>query len=262
MISKFITKGKAMKTVKLILEYDGSNYMGWQIQKHGKTIQGTVKEALEKILHHEVTLKGASRTDAGVHAFGQVAVFKTTRKISPLKIQKALNGLLPPDIKVISAEEVPETFDPRKNAKGKTYLYRIFNRQVASPFEYKRAWFMPQKLNVETLEESLSFFKGTHDFTTFSKLSKDENRNPVRTIDEITVSAKEHTIEIRITGRSFLRHMIRVIVATAVETARGKLSVSKIPGMFNAKSRTAAPFLAPPEGLYLVKVYYDNYPFP
>ncbi len=253
--------GESVRNIKLTIEYDGTNYMGWQIQKHGKTIQGTIKEALEKILHHDVNLKGASRTDAGVHALGQVATFKTVKEIPLFKIQRALNGLLPPDIKVISAEEVPENFDPRKDAKGKTYLYRIFNRPVASPFECKRSWFIPQKLDVRILKNSLSFFKGTHDFTTFSKLSKDEDKNPVRTIDEIVVSRNEHTIEIRITGRSFLRHMIRVIVATAVEAATGKLAPDEIPDMFRAKNRQVAPFLAPPEGLYLIKIYYESYPF-
>ncbi|OMH40526.1 tRNA pseudouridine(38-40) synthase TruA [Desulfurobacterium indicum] len=250
-----------MRNIKLTIEYDGTNYMGWQFQKHGRTIQGTIMEALERILHHNVNLKGASRTDAGVHAFGQVATFKTNKKIPLYKLQRALNGLLPHDIKVISTEEVTPSFDPRREAKGKTYIYRIFNRKIASPFEYKRAWFIPESLDIEIFKKSLTYFKGTHDFTTFSKLSKDENRNPVRTIDSITLHKNNHIIKIEITGRSFLRHMIRIIVATAVECAKGKLKPENIPEMFKAKDRRKAPFLAPAEGLYLMKIYYKNYPY-
>ncbi len=250
-----------MRNIKLTIEYDGTNYMGWQFQKHGRTVQGTIKEALEKILHHEINLKGASRTDAGVHALGQVATFKTEKAIPLYKLQRALNGLLPYDIKIVSIEETDLSFDPRREAKGKTYLYKIFNRKVASPFEYKRAWFIPQNLDTDILRKSLLHFQGTHDFTTFSKLSKDENKNPVRTIDSITLHKNNHMIKIEITGRSFLRHMIRIIVATAVECAKGRLDPENIPEMFRARDRRLAPFLAPAEGLYLMKIYYEDYPF-
>ena len=249
------------RNIKITLEYDGTNYMGWQIQKHGKTVQGTLKEAIEKILNHKITLTGASRTDAGVHALGQVANFKTSKEIPVEKLKTAINGLLPPDIKVIEIEEVPLNFNARLDSKGKTYIYRIFNREVPSPFEYKRAWFIPYKINETELQEVLNHFIGTHDFTTFSKLSADEKKNPIRTIDKIDVVRDSHTITITVTGRSFLRHMIRVIVATGVEAIKGKIDKKTIPELFEKRNRKFAPFLAPPEGLYLMKVYYNDYPF-
>ncbi|SNR67047.1 tRNA pseudouridine(38-40) synthase TruA [Desulfurobacterium atlanticum] len=249
------------RNIKITLEYDGTNYMGWQIQKHGKTIQGTVKEVIEKIVNHKINLVGASRTDAGVHAFGQVANFKTTKEMPIERLKRAINGLLPPDIKVVKTEEVSLSFHSRLDSRGKTYVYRIFNRDVPSPFEYKKAWFISHEIKEAELQKVLNHFIGTHDFTTFSKLSSDEKKNPIRTIDRIDVKRVNHTITITITGRSFLRHMIRVIVATAVESLKGKIDRDSIPELFKKRDRKFAPFLAPPEGLYLMKVYYNDYPF-
>ncbi len=249
------------RNIKLTLEYDGSEYGGWQIQKHTKTVQGTLKKNVEKILKHRINIIGASRTDSGVHALGQIANFRTYKNIPLYKLQRALNGYLPPDIKVIKAEEAPLNFHARFDSKGKTYVYKIFNRNTSSPFKQKRAWFIPQALDIETLQNALNYFTGTHDFTTFSKISKDEEINPIRTVDKITTEREKNLISVTITGRSFLRHMIRVIVATCVKISMGKIPLEAIPRIFAEKNRKSAPFLAPAEGLYLMKVYYNDYPY-
>lgn len=243
-----------MRNVKLTLEYVGTNYYGWQILPDRPTIQGELKGALEKILRHEVKIVGAGRTDAGVHALGQVANFKTDRDVEVWKIQRALNSLLPPDIKVVKAEEAPLNFDSRRNAKGKIYRYRIFTREVPSPFEYKRSWFLPLKLKVSEMEKASEFLIGVHDFSAFCKKEKKKEVNPVREINEIRFEEKENLIEIVFYGNSFLRYMVRIMVATLVEVGKGKLSPSDVKSLLEKKERV--PLLAPPDGLYLEKVFY------
>ncbi len=250
-----------MRNVKLTIEYLGSSYYGWQFLPDKPTVQGELLKALKTFLREEVKLTGASRTDAGVHAKGQVANFKTAKEFSLDKLKRALNGLLPFDIKVIKVEEVPLDFDSRRSAKGKLYLYRLFNREVPSPFEYKRSWFFPFTLNIEEMRKASSYLLGTHDFTSFSKGERKKEVNPVRRIDEITIDKVNDTIEIKVIGRSFLRHMVRVIVATLVKVGEGKLKAEEIREILEAKDRKRAPYLAPAEGLYLEKVYYEDYPY-
>jgi len=248
-----------MKNVKLTLEYVGTNYYGWQFIPNRPTVQGAVKKALETILRHEVKITGASRTDAGVHALGQVANFKTSREIELWRIQRALNGLLPSDIKVVKVEEVPLEFDSRRSAKGKKYRYRIFTRSVPSPFEYRRSWFLPLKLNVKEMERASKFLTGIHDFSAFCKREKKKNVNPVREINEISFEEKGNALEIVFLGRSFLRHMVRIMVATLVEVGKGKLTPFEVKELLERKERI--PLLAPPDGLYLEKVFYQDYPY-
>ncbi len=244
----------SLRNIRLTLEYDGSEFFGWQIQKNKPTVQGEIEKVLKLILKEGVNLIGASRTDAGVHALGQVANFKTSSDIPTFKLLEALNGLLPHSIKVLEVREVDKSFHARFCAKGKSYLYRIFVRKVPSPFEYKRAWHIPYELDEKAMRKALSFFKGTHDFTTFSK--KDPSRNPIRTITDIKMKAENNVWAIRIEGVSFLRHMVRVIVATAVECALGKISAEDIPYLFEKRDRKYAPYLAPAYGLYLERVFY------
>ncbi|WP_163327555.1 tRNA pseudouridine(38-40) synthase TruA [Desulfurobacterium thermolithotrophum] len=250
-----------MKNIKLTIEYLGTNYFGWQILPEKPTIQGEIIKVLEKILQHPVKLTGASRTDAGVHAFGQVANFRTEKEIPLYKLQSALNGLLPPDIKIVSVKEVPLEFDSRRWAKGKRYRYRIFNRKVPSPFEYKRSWFVPYQLDIPLMKKAKEFLIGTFDFTSFSKYDRKVDINPIRTVDNIEIVKKESHIDFIFYGRSFLRHMVRIMVATLVEVGKGKLRPEDIKEIREKKNRKFAPFLAPPDGLYLEKVYYDNYSY-
>jgi len=249
------------KNLKLTLEYLGTNYYGWQLLPNKPTVQGKVKEALETVLRHEVKLIGASRTDAGVHALGQVANFFTSKEIPLNDLKRALNGLLPPDIKVTKVEEVPEDFHARRSAKGKLYRYRLFLREVPSPFEFQRSWFVPYRLDLKAMEEAARLFLGTKDFTTFSKSDRKREVNPIRTIDKIELVKEGYVLELLFVGRSFLRHMIRVITATLIEVGKGKLRPEEVEKLFEARSREAAPYLAPPYGLYLERVYYEDYPY-
>ena len=250
-----------MRNIKLTIEYLGTNYYGWQLIPKKPTIQGELLKALEKILNHPVKLIGASRTDAGVHAFGQVANFFTDRDIPLYNLKKAVNGLLPPDIKIVEVEEVPEDFHSRFSATGKRYLYRIFNRDTPSPFEYRRSWFIPFELNLETMKTASVYLIGVYDFSSFSKKDRKKEVNPIREINKIAFEFSDNVLEIRVWGRSFLRHMVRVIVATLVKVGTGKLSPEDVKRILDAKDRSQAPYLAPPDGLYLEKVYYDDYPF-
>ena len=250
-----------MRNIKLTLEYLGTNYYGWQILPGKPTVQGKLKEALETILGHEVKVVGASRTDAGVHALGQVANFKTDRDLELHKIQRALNGILPPDIKVVAAEEVPLEFDSRRWARGKKYRYRIFNRSVPSPFEFRRSWFVPHEIDTERMFKASRYLIGVHDFSSFCKRERKREVNPVREIDEIRISKFKNVIEVEVFGRSFLRHMVRVIVATLVKVGTGDLEPEEVEEILKARNRARAPFLSPPDGLYLEKVFYGDYPY-
>ncbi|MEO2083377.1 MAG: tRNA pseudouridine(38-40) synthase TruA, partial [Desulfurobacteriaceae bacterium] len=232
-----------MRNLKLTVEYLGTNYYGWQVLPDKPTVQGKLIETLKIILREDVKLIGASRTDAGVHAFGQVANFKTLSDIETERLKRALNGLLPPDIRVVEVEEVPLSFDARRSAEGKRYRYRIFNREVASPFEYKRAWFFPFPLDVERMREAARFFVGVHDFTTFSKRDKSQSVNPVREVNAVYVEKDGNVIEVTVYGRSFLRHMVRIMVATLVKVGEGKLDPDSVKLMMEAKDRKVAPFL-------------------
>jgi len=249
-----------MRNLKLTIEYDGSSYYGWQIQKDKPTIQGKIKEALEKILRESVNIIGASRTDAGVHALGQVANFKTERNFPEEKLKRALNAILPHDIAIVSVDEVPLDFDSRRWATGKRYRYRIFNRDTPSPFEYKRSWFIPYRIDIESMISASKFLIGTHDFRSFSKIERGSGIETVRNISSIKIERKENVIEITFMGRSFLRHMIRVIVATLVEVGKGKLKPENVKEILEARDRKSAPFLAEPYGLYLERVYYEKTP--
>ncbi len=249
------------RNVKLTLEYLGTNYYGWQILPGKPTVQGVLKEKLELLLRHEVKLTGASRTDAGVHALGQVANFHTGTPFPLNRLKRALNALLPPDIKVVNAEEVPPEFDSRRWAKGKLYRYRLFIRDVPSPFEHRRAWFLWQELDVEAMREAAGYLIGTYDFSSFSKSDRKKEVNPIRTVDRLEFLRKRNVLELFFFGRSFLRHMVRVMVATLVEVGKGRLKPRDVERIREERDRKVAPFLAPPDGLYLEKVYYDDYPY-
>jgi tRNA pseudouridine38-40 synthase len=250
-----------LRNVKLTVEYLGTNYYGWQVLPDKPTVAGEITKALKTILREEVKLVGASRTDAGVHARGQVANFKTEREIPLERLKRGLNGLLPPDIKVVEVEEVPLDFDARRSARGKEYLYRIFNREVPSPFEYRRSWFFPFPLDIAAMREASYFLIGVHDFTSFSKRDRSREVNPVREVNEIRIEKSGNVVEIRVWGRSFLRHMVRVMAATLVKVGEGKLKPKEVKEILEMRNREGAPFLAPPDGLYLEKVFYEDYPY-
>ncbi len=249
-----------MRNVKLTIEYDGSNYFGWQVQENLPTIQGKLKEAIRTITGEDVKITGASRTDAGVHALGQVANFLTGSNMDCSRMRRALNALLPHDIKVTNVEDVEMDFDSRRNARGKLYLYRIFNRDTPSPFEYRRSWFIRGEVDVESMRRASRYLIGTHDFSAFSKSDRKRKTTPIRTIKSIDIERKGNVITFSFLGESFLRHMVRVIVATLVEVGMGRLNPEDVKVILSSKDRRFAPFLAKPYGLYLVKVFYEKLP--
>ncbi len=269
-----------MRNIKLTIQYDGTNYNGWQIQapsverqvlsvrdwKNIITIQGLIQEAIKKITGEDSKVLGAGRTDAGVHAIAQVASFKTLSKLSADIIKRALNANLPDDIRILDACDAELDFHPRYNAKSKVYFYIILNSPIISPFLYRYAWRVPQRLNFKDMRNSIEFFKGRHDFSSF-KASGCSAKNPVRTIHEITI--ERHGVidfmgtgitgdflKIRIEADAFLRHMVRNIVGTLIKIGAGKMHSSDIKKILLLKNRNLAGPTAPAKGLFLEKVRY------
>jgi tRNA pseudouridine38-40 synthase len=253
-----------MRNVKLTLAYDGAKFHGWQIQPGIATIQGSLTDAIRKITQEPVTIHGASRTDAGVHALGQVASFRTRSALTAEELQRALNALLPAAIRVVAAEEMGPDFHARWQAMEKTYHYRIFRGSVVSPFEYQRVLHYPYPLEEEAMAVAAKCFVGEHDFTSFTASSgseeTDKDHSPVRVIcrSELEVHAGRQEIVYVVTGKSFLRYMVRKIVGTLLEVGRGKLRPEDIPGVFEARDRSRSGPTAPPEGLYLVSLKYPE----
>ncbi len=260
-----------MRNIKLSIQYDGTNYNGWQIQKrqvHGNivTIQGILQDAITKITGMCINLKGASRTDAGVHAIEQVASFRTSSSLSCEVIKRALNANLPYDIRVIKASDAEEDFHPRYDAKSKIYFYVISNSDVISPFFYKYIWNVNHELDFSKMVNSLKFFQGTHDFSSF-RASGCGAKNTVRNIIDIKIQKLQNIdfiaplygnfIIITIEANAFLRHMARNIVGTIVEVGKGRINGNDIEGIILSKDRKNAGPTAPAWGLFLEKIKYS-----
>lgn len=253
-----------MRNIKLTLAYDGAKFHGWQTQPGVATIQGTLTDALRKITQEPVSIHGASRTDAGVHALGQVASFKMRSGFTTEELRRALNALLPAAIRVMEAEEMGQDFHARWQAMEKTYQYRIFRGAVMSPFEYQRMLHYPFPLDEEAMVAAAKCFEGEHDFSSFAATSgseeTDRDRSPVRVIcrSELERHSEREEIVYVVTGKSFLRYMVRKIVGTLLDVGRGKLRPEDIAGIFEARDRSRSGPTAPPEGLYLVNLKYPE----
>ncbi len=249
-----------IRNIRLFLAYDGTHYLGWQVQPKGPTIQGILEEILTKILGHKVKLKGAGRTDAGVHALCQVANFFTTSDKSVEVIYRALNGLLPKDISVYKVEDVSLKFHAQKSALKKTYVYYIYNSTVRHPLWRLFSFHVKEKLNVEKMRECLIYIIGTHDFASFRKAGSDI-KTTVRTIFSANLRwsrRAKHLLEFEITGRGFMRYMVRNIVGALIEVGRGKLTPLDFKNILEAKDRSLAPPPAPPYGLMLKNIEYEK----
>ncbi len=255
-----------MKKIKLLLEYDGTAYLGWQIQKKGRTIQGVLEEKILKITGERSKVIGASRTDAGVHALGQMATFRTESMLLPEKIKGALNALLPNDIRVLEASEVNEAFHPRDSAKRKSYFYIIANQKESSAFLYRYAWMVQQPIDLKSMTDAAEILIGMHDFSSF-KGSGSSTKGPVREIfslvvekleklDFMTISIEGEFIEIMIEADGFLRHMVRNIVGTLVEIGRGRIPANRIKDILKSCDRRLAGPTAPVNGLFLKRIMY------
>lgn len=242
-----------MENYKLILAYDGTDFSGWQRQPERRTVQGVLEEALSTISQKKVTVIGAGRTDAGVHAQGQVAGFTANLTMTIAELQRALNSLLPDDVKVISLRKADNRFHARKMARSKVYQYRIFNSPKISPFHLRYVLYWPSPLDVGRMKEAARCFVREADFSAFSS-----NRllNPVRRVTVSEVKRKGKEIIYTVEANGFLRYMVRTIVGTLLEVGRGKILPEKIDDIFRAQERSLAGPTAPAKGLCLVKVIY------
>jgi len=253
-----------MQNIKLTIAYDGADFHGWQSQPGVPTIQGALNDAASKITQEKILLHGASRTDTGVHALGQVAHFKTHSTLSAGEFQRALNALLPPAIRVVAAEEVGMEFHARWQAQGKTYRYRIYRGRVLPPFEYRRALHYPWPLEEDAMAAAARLFEGEHDFSSFAASSggedEDRDREMMRVIfsSEVTREADGEEIDYVVCGRSFLRYMVRKIVGTLIDVGKGRLAPADIPELFELRDRTRSGPTVGPEGLYLVALEYPD----
>ncbi len=237
---------------KLVIMYVGKNYHGWQKQPKHKTIQGVLEEKLETFFKERVVLTGSGRTDAGVHAYGQVANFKTFSYKKPEDIYRYLNATLPRDISIKSVEQVPLSFHARFSAKGKTYIYRIYTRP--DPFLHGFGWYISKKLDLKKMIYALEIVKGSKNLVSLSK--KGEYIREDVEIRELRLSYDGNIIEIQITASHFLRYMVRKIVGHIVQIGLGSLSVEEFENIIKAKDPAKGLFIAPPEGLFLKEVYY------
>ena len=244
-----------MRNIRLIIEYDGTAYCGWQRQVNGLSIQEVLEGCIGRMTGERVRLNGSGRTDAGVHALGQVANFRTDSRLGERNLLMGINSLLPPDIVVREVREAADDFHARFAARSKTYLYRICNRPVRSPLERHFAWFVWEPLTLEKIEACLPLFIGTHDFTSFCSIHSD-SADRVRTILRAGVLRQGEIIEISMEADGFLRYMVRTIVGTLVEAGRGKICPTGIATVLAAKDRCRAGLTAPPQGLFLKEVTY------
>jgi len=272
-----------MPTFKITLAYDGTDFVGWQRQANGVSIQALIEDALRTLDGRDVTVTGAGRTDAGVHALGQVAAFTIARELGPDALVRALNAHLPHAVRVLTAEDAPSTFHPRFGARTKTYRYRLWNGDVMSPFERRYAWHVPGPLDLEAMCAAARIFEGRHDFAAFqatgSSVATTERAimssrviaglKPRATSDPPAMDTRgaidargaglqpcEPLIVYEVTGSGFLRHMVRIIVGSLVEIGRGRQPVEWISGVIASRNRSMAGPTAPPDGLFLVRVEY------
>ena len=244
-----------MKRILLTVEYDGTAYAGWQRQLNGLAVQQVLEEALSEACAHPVTVTGSSRTDAGVHAKMQMVHFDTGCTIPPDKFPFVLNNLLPPDIRVQKAREVPPDFHARFLTSGKTYTYRILNNRHGSALLRNTHWHVPVPLDVSAMKQALSFLPGTHDFAAF-QAAGGTARTTVRTVDRVELTADGPVLTLTISGNAFLYNMVRIIAGTLAAVGQGKIAEDEISAIIESKDRSRAGQTAPPDGLYLSDVKY------
>ncbi|MGH7473870.1 MAG: tRNA pseudouridine(38-40) synthase TruA [Candidatus Methylomirabilales bacterium] len=262
-----------MATWKLTIEYDGTAYAGWQRQPDRPTVQAAIEAAIRRITQTEIPVTGAGRTDAGAHALGQVVSFRSEKSMSPDKWIRGLNGLLPPDISVRSAEIMAENFHARYSARGKLYEYRILNRPDRSALERTRAWHVRKRLDVEVMRDAVGPLVGRHDFSSFQGSPTDE-KDPICEVRRLAITpysplpfrggedkgegepSDPYLIRIQAEADRFLKQMVRAIVGTLVEVGVGKRPPKSLKEILEARDRRAAGVTAPAHGLYLVRVDY------
>lgn len=244
------------KNYKLTIQYDGTRYKGWQSQKSTDvTIQGKLNAVFSQLEGKEVELQGSGRTDAGVHAIGQIANVHLSVEMEISQILDYVNHYLPEDIGVVDIEEVPERFHARLSATRKTYIYRIFNSSAPNVFERKWMYTIPETLDLSAMEQAAQYLEGTHDFAAFCT-NRSKKKSTVRTIYQIEISRKEQEVDIIITGNGFLHNMVRIMVGTLVEVGQNKRKPEEVADILKSEKRENAGITMPAKGLMLWKVDY------
>ncbi len=263
--SRMPKKEETMKNILLKIEYDGTDFHGWQKQPGRRTVQGELEKVLGMVCNTEISLNGTSRTDAGVHALGQQASFKAYFGIPVDRIMLAANNLLVGgrnsltvgDVRIKEVTEMPPDFHARYDAKGKTYRYKILNQEELSIFSRNYCYQVRQPLNDDAMRKAAAHMVGTHDFRCFQAAGSEERATTIRTIKRIDIARDGDLLQIEVTGDGFLYNMVRIITGTLVEAGLGKRDPEKIPYVLDSLDRGRAGHTAPPQGLYLARVYYD-----
>lgn len=246
-----------MKRIKLVIAYDGTAYCGWQLQPSCPTVEAEINKALSTLLGEEIQVIGASRTDSGVHALGNVAVFDTSSAIPAEKICMAVNQRLPEDIRVMSSVEVASDFHPRRTVSRKTYEYRIMNNRIVLPTERLYATHIYYELDVELMQQAAAYLVGEHDYKSFCSV-KTQALETVRTIYQLTVTKNVDIITISVTGSGFLYNMVRIIAGTLIEVGRGAYPPEKVASILKGCDRSLSGPTALPQGLRLMKIEYTD----
>jgi tRNA pseudouridine38-40 synthase len=253
-----------MRYFKLTIAYDGTDFHGWQIQANKPTIQGEIVNVLRRITQENVQLHGAGRTDAGVHALGQVGSFRTQSSLSAGEFQRALNALLPPTIRIANAEEVGPDFNARWSALGKIYRYRLYRGKVVPPMLWRYVLHYPFPLDEEAMRDAAARFVGVHDFASFAASTGSEEDDKERSTEreiystELLRSPDGEELVFTVRGRSFLRYMVRKMVGTLLDVGRGKLQPEDIDRLFELKDRSKSGPTVPPQGLCMVSVNHEE----
>jgi tRNA pseudouridine38-40 synthase len=248
---------KNLTRYALTLEYDGAAFSGWQFQDNAPTVQAALEAAVEKRFKEKRRAGGASRTDAGVHARGQVAIIDLAHKIPLSKLAVALNSALPPTVRVLDARQVPSDWDPRQQSIRKTYSYNIYNRKIYSPLQAGRSWQVQQPLDFKAMQQAARCLRGRHDFSSFRAIGC-EAKHPVRTISALTLSKHADLITLKVTADAFLYHMVRNLAGTLVEVGRGRFSPEQVKKILAARNRQGAGPTAPAQGLCLETIRFGR----
>jgi tRNA pseudouridine38-40 synthase len=248
---------------RLTVEYDGGGFEGWQLQTPGRrTVQGELEAAIEQVTGRAARIYGAGRTDAGVHALGQVCHFDSNTGLSIQDLERALNAVLPDDLGVLEVYVRPSEFDARHDAVRKRYLYRILNRAAPSPLRRDWTWHIRRPLDLEQMQRAAGLLVGEHDFAAFrgAPAGPPPSQSSVRKLERLAVSREGDEVHLIAEGRSFLRYMVRNLVGTLVEVGRGRRESEEMPGLIEGRSRALGGPTAPARGLYLVRVVYPGDP--